>query len=156
MYYSIIEITETQPNPRITSTLLILLGLSLKFYGAGRGGRTPTTLRSADFESAASASSAIPALGGAVSLTRTPYSPHFGRMQRHIDRRLRRTSSATASAGPASELLYTDTCARTRRNSLECLSRARPATTRGHPSGLDKCHRSSRGRGRYPHLHIRE
>ena len=29
--------------------------------GAGRGGRTPTTLRSADFESAASASSAIPA-----------------------------------------------------------------------------------------------
>ncbi len=32
--------------------------------GAGRGGRTPTTLRSADFESAASASSAIPAWGG--------------------------------------------------------------------------------------------
>ena len=32
--------------------------------GAGRGGRTPTTLRSADFESAASASSAIPALHG--------------------------------------------------------------------------------------------
>ena len=30
-------------------------------YGAGRGGRTPMTLRSADFESAASASSAIPA-----------------------------------------------------------------------------------------------
>jgi hypothetical protein len=32
--------------------------------GAGRGGRTPMTLRSADFESAASASSAIPARGG--------------------------------------------------------------------------------------------
>ena len=30
--------------------------------GAGRGGRTPTRLPSADFESAASASSAIPAL----------------------------------------------------------------------------------------------
>ncbi len=34
------------------------------WVGAGRGGRTPTTLRSADFESAASASSAIPAWGG--------------------------------------------------------------------------------------------
>jgi hypothetical protein len=32
--------------------------------GAGRGGRTPTKLPSADFESAASASSAIPALDG--------------------------------------------------------------------------------------------
>ena len=31
-------------------------------YGAGRGGRTPMTRRSADFESAASASSTIPAL----------------------------------------------------------------------------------------------
>jgi hypothetical protein len=31
-------------------------------YGAGRGSRTPKTRRSADFESAASASSAIPAL----------------------------------------------------------------------------------------------
>ena len=30
-------------------------------FGAGRGGRTPMTLRSADFESAASASSTIPA-----------------------------------------------------------------------------------------------
>ncbi len=35
-------------------------------FGAGRGGRTPTTLRSADFESAASASSAIPASDEAV------------------------------------------------------------------------------------------
>jgi hypothetical protein len=32
------------------------------YAGAGRGGRTPTRLPSADFESAASASSAIPAL----------------------------------------------------------------------------------------------
>src|SRR5450631_2197302 len=32
--------------------------------GAGRGSRTPKTRRSADFESAASASSAIPAFGG--------------------------------------------------------------------------------------------
>jgi hypothetical protein len=32
--------------------------------GAGRGSRTPKTRRSADFESAASASSAIPALRG--------------------------------------------------------------------------------------------
>src|SRR5262249_29845343 len=32
-----------------------------RFVGAGRGGRTPMTRRSADFESAASASSAIPA-----------------------------------------------------------------------------------------------
>jgi hypothetical protein len=31
------------------------------YHGAGRGGRTPTRLPSADFESAASASSAIPA-----------------------------------------------------------------------------------------------
>ena len=39
-----------------------ILRLSLlESCGAGRGGRTPTTLRSADFESAASASSAIPA-----------------------------------------------------------------------------------------------
>jgi hypothetical protein len=40
--------------------------VSYSFYGAnlgaGRGGRTPTRLPSADFESAASASSAIPAL----------------------------------------------------------------------------------------------
>ncbi len=34
---------------------------SFRIRGAGRGGRTPMTLRSADFESAASASSAIPA-----------------------------------------------------------------------------------------------
>jgi hypothetical protein len=34
--------------------------------GAGRGSRTPKTRRSADFESAASASSAIPALRGSV------------------------------------------------------------------------------------------
>jgi hypothetical protein len=33
----------------------------LESFGAGRGGRTPTRLPSADFESAASASSAIPA-----------------------------------------------------------------------------------------------
>jgi hypothetical protein len=33
-----------------------------ELYGAGRGSRTPKTRRSADFESAASASSAIPAL----------------------------------------------------------------------------------------------
>ena len=62
MYYSLIEMAETPPNPRIASTFLILLSLLLTLYGAGRGGRTPTTLRSADFESAASASSAIPAL----------------------------------------------------------------------------------------------
>ena len=35
--------------------------VSYCIYGAGRGGRTPTRLPSADFESAASASSAIPA-----------------------------------------------------------------------------------------------
>ena len=63
MYYSISEINETLHNPRIASILLILLGLFVNLIGAGRGGRTPTTLRSADFESAASASSAIPALG---------------------------------------------------------------------------------------------
>ncbi len=34
---------------------------SFIIVGAGRGGRTPTRLPSADFESAASASSAIPA-----------------------------------------------------------------------------------------------
>src|ERR1051326_5752885 len=34
--------------------------------GAGRGSRTPKTRRSADFESAASASSAIPALRGSA------------------------------------------------------------------------------------------
>jgi hypothetical protein len=37
--------------------------VSCCIYGAGRGGRTPTRLPSADFESAASASSAIPASG---------------------------------------------------------------------------------------------
>jgi hypothetical protein len=38
------------------------------FYaGAGRGGRTPMTRRSTDFESVASASSAIPAWGGHVA-----------------------------------------------------------------------------------------
>jgi hypothetical protein len=36
---------------------------SLIYFGAGRGSRTPKTRRSADFESAASASSAIPARG---------------------------------------------------------------------------------------------
>ena len=40
------------------STSCVLNGLDV---GAGRGGRTPMTRRSADFESAASASSAIPA-----------------------------------------------------------------------------------------------
>src|ERR1700691_5564075 len=40
-----------------------ILITTLESCGAGRGGRTPTTLRSADFESAASASSAIPAMG---------------------------------------------------------------------------------------------
>src|SRR6202044_1635333 len=40
-----------------------LVNRSVEAYlGAGRGGRTPTRLPSADFESAASASSAIPAL----------------------------------------------------------------------------------------------
>ena len=62
MYYSISEINETPHNPRIASILLILLDLFVNLIGAGRGGRTPTTLRSADFESAASASSAIPAM----------------------------------------------------------------------------------------------
>ena len=42
--------------------IIKLLILKMFIYGAGRGGRTPMTLRSADFESAASASSAIPAL----------------------------------------------------------------------------------------------
>jgi hypothetical protein len=40
--------------------------LSLICAGAGRGSRTPKTRRSADFESAASASSAIPALCGSA------------------------------------------------------------------------------------------
>jgi hypothetical protein len=35
----------------------------LEIRGAGRGGRTPMTRRSTDFESVASASSAIPAKG---------------------------------------------------------------------------------------------
>jgi hypothetical protein len=42
---------------------------SLNCAGAGRGSRTPKTRRSADFESAASASSAIPAEG--INLERT-------------------------------------------------------------------------------------
>src|ERR1700726_808715 len=42
------------------SFILDLTGLD---RGAGRGSRTPKTRRSADFESAASASSAIPASG---------------------------------------------------------------------------------------------
>ena len=46
---------EGRPNPR----------KSFSCSGAGRGGRTPTRLPSADFESAASASSAIPALPSA-------------------------------------------------------------------------------------------
>ena len=66
MYYSISEINETLHNPRIASILLILLDLFVNLIGAGRGGRTPTTLRSADFESAASASSAIPAGDGKI------------------------------------------------------------------------------------------
>ena len=43
---------------------MALAGLSKQTakVGAGRGSRTPKTRRSADFESAASASSAIPAL----------------------------------------------------------------------------------------------
>ena len=41
MYYSISEITETPPNPRIAPILLILLGLFLDSIGAGRGGSTP-------------------------------------------------------------------------------------------------------------------
>src|ERR1700678_3674962 len=63
MYYSIFEISEAPLSSRISSTLLISVSLFFYLYGAGRGGRTPTTLRSADFESAASASSAIPASG---------------------------------------------------------------------------------------------
>jgi hypothetical protein len=39
---------------------------SFRIFGAGRGGRTPMTLRSADFESAASASSTIPAWVGTL------------------------------------------------------------------------------------------
>ena len=46
----------------------ILLILNILDYGAGRGGRTPMTLRSADFESAASASSTIPARGADRSI----------------------------------------------------------------------------------------
>src|SRR5271154_7384716 len=42
------------------------------YLGAGRGGRTPTRLPSADFESAASASSAIPARHVLPILTRLP------------------------------------------------------------------------------------
>ncbi len=38
-------------------------------YGAGRGGRTPMTRRSTDFESVASASSAIPAQGRFLNIT---------------------------------------------------------------------------------------
>ena len=52
-----------------------------KLIGAGRGGRTPMTLRSADFESAASASSTIPAHGAdrvilhGFSQENLPFSP---------------------------------------------------------------------------------
>ena len=52
---------------RTNSTSCNQLILNMFTYGAGRGGRTPTTLRSADFESAASASSAIPACESARS-----------------------------------------------------------------------------------------
>ena len=48
------------------------------YLGAGRGGRTPTRLPSADFESAASASSAIPALNPKlpfISYLVRPYRP---------------------------------------------------------------------------------
>jgi Amino acid permease len=45
----------------LTSSLLYGKRSGNRIYGAGRGGRTPTRLPSADFESAASASSAIPA-----------------------------------------------------------------------------------------------
>ncbi len=43
-----------------------LICQTIHFIGAGRGGRTPTRLPSADFESAASASSAIPACLGSI------------------------------------------------------------------------------------------
>ncbi len=42
-----------------------------KCFGAGRGSRTPKTRRSADFESAASASSAIPAYAVQRRIRRT-------------------------------------------------------------------------------------
>jgi hypothetical protein len=45
---------------------LVALSKQKGIYGAGRGSRTPKTRRSADFESAASASSAIPALHGSA------------------------------------------------------------------------------------------
>jgi hypothetical protein len=52
-----------------------------RWIGAGRGGRTPTRLPSADFESAASASSAIPAWHVLLSLTPFPPSPHLCRRE---------------------------------------------------------------------------
>jgi hypothetical protein len=51
-------------KPVACRELGLLAAYSMGFRsGAGRGSRTPKTRRSADFESAASASSAIPALG---------------------------------------------------------------------------------------------
>jgi hypothetical protein len=49
-------------RPEIIHIELHYVSYRTSFAGAGRGNRTPMTLRSADFESAASASSAIPAL----------------------------------------------------------------------------------------------
>jgi hypothetical protein len=53
--------------------------------GAGRGSRTPKTRRSADFESAASASSAIPALVASAPILR-PILHHTLRYARTIKR----------------------------------------------------------------------
>ena len=50
-----------------------LVGSIEDSVGAGRGSRTPKTRRSADFESAASASSAIPALLATTGFLRPAY-----------------------------------------------------------------------------------
>jgi hypothetical protein len=66
---SLKDMAGTRRLELLTSTVSKLVNLTCKKFnmnellnaGAGRGGRTPMTRRSADFESAASASSAIPA-----------------------------------------------------------------------------------------------
>ena len=95
-----------------------------EIFGAGRGGRTPTRLPSADFESAASASSAIPALlfdsfGDAILRLRrqhrrllvshsrfrsTPSQPHFNLIDwaRATPRPARHSSPHTWPAKPVS------------------------------------------------------
>jgi hypothetical protein len=57
---------EPEGEPIKTPPCLITVSGQRFYCGAGRGSRTPKTRRSADFESAASASSAIPALRGSA------------------------------------------------------------------------------------------